>query len=99
MRAGSPRQNCRKAPLLACHILGCLQASVLRDSSCLDAARLAEMTSEGLQALVGWKRALPLQEERARLLREVSAGVAVIRGRWRSLEGLHVATGCLALLI
>ncbi|GAB4820369.1 hypothetical protein N2152v2_007415 [Parachlorella kessleri] len=57
------------------NLAGGIKASVLRDSSCLDAARLAEMTSEGLQALVGWKRALPLQEERARLLREVGQGL------------------------
>lgn len=50
-----------------------LQAAVLRDPHAIDAERLARVTGEELQELVGWERPLPLQGERARLLREVGS--------------------------
>ncbi len=47
------------------------QAAILADPTALSADKLARMTGEGVRELVGWKRGLPLQEERACLLREV----------------------------
>jgi hypothetical protein len=53
------------------HLAGGLKASLLEDPHCLDAGRLAGIDGAGVRALVRWKRDLPLQDERARLLREV----------------------------
>lgn len=54
-------------------------ADALRaDPHALDASRLAAIDGEGVRALIsGWKREVPLQEERARLLREVGARLRV----------------------
>lgn len=49
-----------------------------QDPSCLDADKLQWTTGEDVQKLMGWSREVPLQEERARLLREV--GAVVCRG-------------------
>uniref|UniRef100_A0A383VZK3 Queuosine 5'-phosphate N-glycosylase/hydrolase n=1 Tax=Tetradesmus obliquus TaxID=3088 RepID=A0A383VZK3_TETOB len=57
------------------HLAGGIKASVLKDPSCISAARLAEINGPGVQQLLGWHRELPEQEERARLLREVGAGL------------------------
>ncbi len=48
------------------------QESLLADSGALDAERLQEVDGAAVQALVCRSEALPLQEERARLLREVN---------------------------
>ena len=40
-----------------------------------DAARLAAIDGPGVRALLGWPRRLPLEQERARLLREVRGAV------------------------
>ncbi|KAI8462903.1 MAG: hypothetical protein J3K34DRAFT_527409 [Monoraphidium minutum] len=57
------------------HLAGGLKASMLEDIGCLDAEKLATIDGAGVRALVRWGRDLPLQEERARLLREVGAGL------------------------
>ncbi len=48
------------------------QNALTSDPSSLSAERLAAVQGEDIQRLLGWQRAVPLQEERARLLREVS---------------------------
>lgn len=48
-----------------------LQAAVIADPEALSAARLAQATGDDVQSLLGWPRPVPLQAERARLLREV----------------------------
>lgn len=48
-----------------------MQEALSRDSHALDAAELAQMTSGRLQALLSLAAPMPLQEERAALLREV----------------------------
>lgn len=48
-----------------------LQDSLLADPRALDANRLQEADGAAMQALIRRKEPLPLQEERARLLREV----------------------------
>jgi hypothetical protein len=53
------------------HIAGGLRHSLLADSSALDAGRLAVIDGPMLRSLLRWPRPLPLEEERARLLREV----------------------------
>ena len=50
-----------------------LQAAITADAHALTSDRLATVTGEGVQRLVGWHRPLPLQAERARLLREVGS--------------------------
>ena len=47
------------------------QRSLQRDPGLLQASRLCNMRGEDVRELLGWKRDLPQQEERARLLREV----------------------------
>ncbi|KAF6259077.1 hypothetical protein COO60DRAFT_1270304 [Scenedesmus sp. NREL 46B-D3] len=47
----------------------------LQGPRCISAARLAEIDGPGVQQLLGWHRELPEQDERARLLREVGAGL------------------------
>ena len=53
------------------HLARGVRAALQRDPGALCAGRLAEMTGPEVQELLGWPRAVPLQEERARLLREV----------------------------
>jgi hypothetical protein len=48
-----------------------LQASLDADPAALDAERLATVDGPALQGLLRRAQPLPLQEERARLLREV----------------------------
>lgn len=63
------------------HLAGGIKASILADPTALSANKLAQITGDGVRQLVGWKRDLPLQEERARLLREVgTALLASFRG-------------------
>jgi len=58
------------------HVAGGLKRAVERDRGVLDADRLALIDGPALRALLGWPRPLPLEEERARLIREVGAGLA-----------------------
>ncbi|KAI3435683.1 hypothetical protein D9Q98_001741 [Chlorella vulgaris] len=53
------------------HLAGGLRRSLLADPSALDASRLAVIDGPMLRSLLRWPRPLPLEEERARLLREV----------------------------
>jgi len=53
------------------HIAKGIKASVTAESNCINATALASIDGPGLRKLVGWPRALPLEAERARLLREV----------------------------
>jgi len=57
------------------HIAGGLKRALQKDRTCLDPTRLKEMTGEKLRALIGWPRELPLEKERARLLREIGTGL------------------------
>ncbi|KAL6761190.1 hypothetical protein V8C86DRAFT_2537458 [Haematococcus lacustris] len=57
------------------HLAKGVKAAVLADQTCLAAERLVQCKGEDVQALLGWPRPVPLQEERARLLREVGAGL------------------------
>ncbi|KAJ9534515.1 hypothetical protein QJQ45_022133 [Haematococcus lacustris] len=57
------------------HLAKGVKAAVLADHTCLAAERLVQCQGEDVQALLGWPRPVPLQEERARLLREVGAGL------------------------
>lgn len=60
-----------------------LQASLEEDEHALDAARLAGMDGAGVQALLRRPGPVPLQEERARLLREVGARAgALLQTMW-----------------
>lgn len=52
-------------------LAGGLKRALDADSAALDAARLAELDGPGVRRLLGWPRPLPLEDERARLLREV----------------------------
>ena len=58
------------------------QASLEEDEHVLDAARLACVDGAGVQVLLRRPTPLPLQEERARLLREVGDGEKA----WRSQQ-------------
>lgn len=58
------------------HLAGSLKQALLADPGALDAARLASIDGPGVRALLGWPRALPLEAERARLLREVGERAA-----------------------
>jgi hypothetical protein len=55
------------------HLAGGLKRALLADPAALDARRLAAIDGPGVRALLGWPHPLPLEEERARLLREVGA--------------------------
>ncbi|GFH19570.1 queuosine salvage protein, partial [Haematococcus lacustris] len=57
------------------HLAKGVKAAVLADPNCLASGRLAQCQGKDVQALLGWPRPVPLQEERARLLREVGAGL------------------------
>ncbi|KXZ54661.1 hypothetical protein GPECTOR_4g727 [Gonium pectorale] len=52
-----------------------VKASLERDPTVLDAERLMWISGDEVQALLGWPRKVPLQEERARLLREVGGAL------------------------
>ncbi|KAK9820576.1 hypothetical protein WJX72_011811 [[Myrmecia] bisecta] len=53
------------------HLARGVKAAVEASPQAISASRLATMDGPGVQALMGWQTAVPLQEERARLLREV----------------------------
>lgn len=57
------------------HLAGGLKRALLADPSALDASRLAAIDGPGVRRLLTWPRPLPLEEERARLLREVGAAL------------------------
>lgn len=57
------------------HVAGGFKRAVERDRGVLDADRLAKVDGPTLRSMLGWPRPLPLEEERARLLREVGAGL------------------------
>ncbi|KAG2492024.1 hypothetical protein HYH03_009753 [Edaphochlamys debaryana] len=52
-----------------------VKAALEADPTALDAEKLMWITGEGVRQLLGWKRDVPLQEERARLLREVGSSL------------------------
>ena len=62
------------------HLAGGVKAAVAADPGALDAVRLAAIDGPGVRALVGWPRPLPLEQERARLLREVGAALQQLYG-------------------
>lgn len=93
MSIGATRGHCfpqpcwQDAELEYEHLAGGLKAAVLADAGVLDAQHLVTLTGEGLQEMVGWERPLPLQGERARLLREVSGRAwrrPQLPGHWRA---------------
>lgn len=53
------------------HLAGGVKRSLLEDQNSLSAERLSVIDGAGVQRLLGWPRPVPLQDERARLLREV----------------------------
>ena len=57
------------------HLAGGVKASALRDPSLVSPERLATATGAYARALLSWPRALPNEEERARLLRELGAAL------------------------
>lgn len=54
------------------HLAGGIKRALLADPTVLDAVRLTAIDGLGVRRLLRWPRPLPLEEERARLLREVS---------------------------
>lgn len=61
----------------------------------LEAARLAEASEADVQALIGRQHPLPLQAERARLLREVRGNPLCCRYHMRMLhDPTGMAFGC-----
>uniref|UniRef100_A0A7S3VJW6 Queuosine 5'-phosphate N-glycosylase/hydrolase n=1 Tax=Dunaliella tertiolecta TaxID=3047 RepID=A0A7S3VJW6_DUNTE len=52
-----------------------IKRALQQDPRVLDSSRLAAAKGADVRALLGWKRDLPQQEERARLLREVGHGL------------------------
>ncbi|KAL4425843.1 hypothetical protein ABPG75_009859 [Micractinium tetrahymenae] len=62
------------------HLAGGLKRAVLADPSALDAARLAAIDGPGVRVLLGWAAPLPLEAERARLLREVGSALLELYG-------------------
>lgn len=57
-----------------------LQESLTADTGALDAERLAAVDGPALQGLLRRAQPLPLQEERARLLREVRCIIKIFIG-------------------
>ncbi|PRW33671.1 UPF0553 -like [Chlorella sorokiniana] len=57
------------------HLAGGLRQAVLADPQALDAQRLAAIDGPGVRRLLRQEQPLPLEEERARLLREVGAAL------------------------
>ena len=57
------------------HIAGGLKRALVMDRACLDPSRLIQIDGAGLRELIGWPRTLPLENERARLLREIGHGL------------------------
>mmetsp|Transcript_160 Transcript_160/g.265 ORF Transcript_160/g.265 Transcript_160/m.265 type:complete len:323 (+) Transcript_160:123-1091(+) len=58
------------------HLAGGVMAALLEDPQALSATRLAAMTGADVRKLIGWSGGnVPLQDERARLLREVGEGL------------------------
>ena len=58
------------------HVAGGLRRALDKDRGCLDPSRLVTLDGPGLRALLRWPRTLPLECERARLLREIGAGLS-----------------------
>eukprot|EP00897_Mesotaenium_endlicherianum_P005462 jgi/Mesen1/4944/ME000247S04237 len=56
-------------------LAGGLRRSLQADAGALDAAKLAVCDGPGVRALVQWKREMPQEDERARLLRELGRGL------------------------
>ena len=57
------------------HIAAGLKRALERDRGCLDPSRLVTLDGPGLRDVLQWPRTLPLENERARLLREIGAGL------------------------
>ena len=57
------------------HVAVGLRRALDEDRGCLDPSRLVTLDGPGLRALLRWPRTLPLENERARLLREIGAGL------------------------
>lgn len=62
------------------HVAGGLARALEEDRSALNADVLAEVTGPDLRRMLRWPRPLPMEEERARLLREVGAGLIADHG-------------------
>ena len=60
------------------HVAGGLKRALTRDDDALDVDKLKAMTGTRLRELLKWPRPLPLEEERARLLREVGTQLDVL---------------------
>ena len=70
-------------------LAGGLRRALLADPRALDAGRLAVLDGADVRRLLQWPRPLPLEEERARLLREVGWG----RGRGGGGAGARLWAG------
>lgn len=57
------------------HIAVGLKRALERDRKCLDPSRLVAMDGPLLREMIKWPRTLPLENERARLLREIGLGL------------------------
>ena len=57
------------------HVAGGLRRALELDRGCLDPGRLSDMDGPGLRELLRWPRPLPLEQERARLLKEIGVGL------------------------
>ncbi|KAI5084156.1 hypothetical protein GOP47_0001122 [Adiantum capillus-veneris] len=53
------------------HVAAGLRSALMADASTFDADRLEKFTGMDLRKILNWPRELPLEEERARLLREI----------------------------
>eukprot|EP00271_Cylindrocystis_brebissonii_P019536 TRINITY_DN5965_c0_g1_i1.p1 TRINITY_DN5965_c0_g1~~TRINITY_DN5965_c0_g1_i1.p1 ORF type:complete len:274 (-),score=28.90 TRINITY_DN5965_c0_g1_i1:212-1033(-) len=80
------------------HLAKGLKRTLEEDPEALSAAKLSTCTGMQLRTLLRWPRPLPLEEERARLLRELSAGLmAEFRGSAVNL--VKAANGSAARLV
>ena len=57
------------------HLAGGLKAALEADRHALDCSRLVKLDGPGLRALLRWPRPLPLEQERARVLRQTAGGL------------------------
>jgi len=57
------------------HVAGGLRKALEADRGALDAKRLTGIDGPKLRQMLGWPRPLPLEDERARLLREIGQGL------------------------
>lgn len=69
-----------------------MQRALLRDPGILAAPRLAQAQGQDVRDLLGRKRELPLQEERARLLREVGSQSHRLMLMWFVIPSLQPQT-------